>query len=151
MNQIRSPSVYNQTVSRTSDMNKTSVKYFTPEEARKTLPLVKQIVRDILNKGCQIRTIVDKLNGNIEINDELQYLIEEMEAYINELKEIGCYYKDWNFLIGLVDFPSIIDGKEVYLCWKSDEEDILYYHGINEGYAGRKIIPVKEKGDPNSK
>ncbi|OGU60966.1 MAG: hypothetical protein A2V66_01580 [Ignavibacteria bacterium RBG_13_36_8] len=132
-------------------MNKTSVKYFTPEEARKTLPLVKQIVRDILNKGCQIRTIVDKLNGNIEINDELQYLIEEMEAYINELKEIGCYYKDWNFLIGLVDFPSIIDGKEVYLCWKSDEEDILYYHGINEGYAGRKIIPVKEKGDPNSK
>ena len=60
-----------------------------------------------------------------------------------ELEEIGCFYKDWNFTIGLVDFPAIIDGKEVLLCWRSDEDDILYYHGFEDGYAGRKEIPDK--------
>lgn len=59
---------------------------------------------------------------------------------MDEFKEIGCFYKDWNFAVGLVDFPAIIDGEEVYLCWKSDEEKILYYHGISDGFRGRKLI-----------
>ncbi|MEJ2307316.1 MAG: DUF2203 family protein, partial [candidate division WOR-3 bacterium] len=49
--------------------------------------------------------------------------------------------------IGLVDFPGLIEGREVYLCWKSDEEDIQFYHGVEEGFAGRKPIP-KEYYEP---
>jgi hypothetical protein len=60
---------------------------------------------------------------------------------MKELEEIGCSYKDWSFELGLVDFPSIIDGKEVLLCWRSDEESVKYYHGLLEGFAGRKPIP----------
>jgi len=60
---------------------------------------------------------------------------------MRELEDIGCYYKDWNFSEGLVDFPAIIDGEEVYLCWKSNEDSIMYYHGINDGFRGRKLIP----------
>jgi hypothetical protein len=60
---------------------------------------------------------------------------------MEELEEIGCFYKDWNFSIGLVDFPAIINGEEVYLCWKTDEEKIIYYHRIHEGFSGRKLIP----------
>ncbi|MBK7104634.1 MAG: DUF2203 domain-containing protein [Ignavibacteriae bacterium] len=117
------------------------IKYFTPEEANKTLPLVKKIVRDILDYSFELKTISDSVNGEIDENREAQNLIRKTRGFINELEEIGCFYKDWNFNVGLVDFPSIINNEEVYLCWKSDEEKIIYYHGINEGFKGRKLIP----------
>lgn len=116
-------------------------KYFTPQEARKTLPLVRQIVRDILNNAFQIRTIADALSSGMESNDEIARLTRELNSFMRELEEIGCSYKDWDFQIGLVDFPSFIDDKEVLLCWRSDEDDILFYHGVEEGFAGRKLIP----------
>ncbi len=117
------------------------VKHFTVKEAKRTLPLVKQIVRDILNNAFEIRTIAESLNGQIEDNKEIEALADQINYFMKELEEIGCTYKDWNFQIGLVDFPSIIDDEEVLLCWRSDEPDILFYHPINEGYAGRKPIP----------
>jgi hypothetical protein len=122
-------------------MSEVQEKYFTPSEAKKTLPLVKNIVRDILHDVFEVRTISDSLGGEIEDNGEIKRLLANIDGYMKELEEIGCSYKDWNFSIGLVDFPSIIDGEEVLLCWRSDEEDILFYHGLNEGYAGRKPIP----------
>ncbi len=117
------------------------IKYFTPDEANKTLPLVKKIVKDILNYSFELKTISDSNNGEIDNNREAQNLITEIHGFMSELEEIGCFYKDWNFSVGLVDFPAIIDNEEVYLCWKSDEEKIQYYHGINEGFKGRKLIP----------
>lgn len=123
-------------------MSTTATKYFTPEEAKRTLPLVKKIVKDILDTSFQISTIAEQMGPEAQENPEVQKLIGDLNYFIRELEEIGCYYKDWNFSIGLVDFPSFIDDDEVYLCWRSDEEDILYYHGINEGYAGRKRIPA---------
>jgi len=116
-------------------------KYFTPKEAKKTLPLVKKIVKDILDTSFQVKTIAEQMGRNAEENPEVRKLLNEIQYFLKELEEIGCYYKDWNFSIGLVDFPSFINDEEVFLCWRSDEEDILYYHGINEGYAGRKRIP----------
>ncbi len=124
-------------------MNNIEVKYFTPKEAKRTLPLVRNIVKDILNNVFQIRTIADSLAGEIEGNLEIKKLTNEINYYMNELEEIGCSYKDWNFSVGLVDFPALINGREVFLCWRSDEEYIKYYHGIDEGYAGRKLIPDK--------
>ena len=122
-------------------MAATATKYFTPIEARKTLPLVKKIVKDILDTSFQAKTIMEQMGRGAEENPEIQKLLSDIQYFMKELEEIGCYYKDWNFSIGLVDFPSIINDEEVFLCWRSDEEDILYYHGINEGYAGRKRIP----------
>ncbi len=116
-------------------------KHFTPEEARRTLPLVKKIVKDILTAGSEIKLLAEDLNGEIKDNPEIEALLKTINIYINELEEIGCYYKDWNFSIGLVDFPSIINNKEVLLCWRSDEEEILYYHDFESGYQGRKPIP----------
>ena len=124
-------------------MPETQIKYFTPGEAKRTLPLVRNIVRDILNDTFQIRTITESLGGLVEENSEVKQLISNVDGYMRELEEIGCSYKDWNFQIGLVDFPAIIDGEEVLLCWRNDEDEILFYHGINEGYAGRKPIPVE--------
>ena len=122
-------------------MFETDIKYFTPEEANKTLPLVKKIVKDILDYSSELKTITDSVNGDVENNKVAQNLISNIRGFMKELEEIGCYYKDWNFSIGLVDFPAIIDNEDVLLCWKSDEEKILYYHGINDGFRGRKLIP----------
>ena len=121
----------------------TDIKYFTPIEARRTLPLVKKIVKDILDTTKEIRLIADDLNGKIENNPRVNNMVEEVNRFMVELEEIGCYYKDWNFTIGLIDFPAIINGKNVFLCWKSDEDDIIYYHDIEAGFAGRKLIPEK--------
>ncbi len=122
-------------------MTNRNIKYFTPDEANRTLPLVRKIVKDILNHSFELKTISDSIVYNIEENEEAQKLSASIKGFLKELEEIGCFYKDWNFSIGLVDFPAIIDGKEVYLCWKSDEEKIIYYHGINDGFNGRKLIP----------
>ena len=116
-------------------------KYFTPKEAKMTLPLVKKIVKDIIDTTREIRLLVDDLNGQIENNEQVTKMINNINGFINELEEVGCFYKDWNFNIGLVDYPALIGGEEVFLCWRSDEEDIRYYHSAQEGYAGRKLIP----------
>ena len=121
----------------------TETKYFTPLQARKTLPLVRKIVKDILDTTREIKLIADDLNGKIEENAAVKKMVEQVNGFMSELEEIGCYYKDWNFTIGLVDFPAVIDDKDVFLCWKSDEEDILYYHEMEAGFAGRKLIPEK--------
>ena len=121
----------------------TEIKYFTPAEARKTLPLVRNIVRDILNATREMRLIADELDSAVDENERIVKLAAEVNSFLAELEEIGCYYKDTKFQIGLVDFPAMMDGSEVYLCWRSDEADILYYHELDAGYAGRKLIPSK--------
>jgi hypothetical protein len=122
-------------------MSQTNIRYFTPEEANKTLPLVRKIVKDILDYSFELKTISDSTPGELEDNKEARYLISSIKGFMRELEEIGCSYKDWNFSIGLVDFPSNIEGEDVFLCWKSDEESIMYYHGLDEGYKDRKQIP----------
>lgn len=115
--------------------------FYTPEEARKTLPLVKKIVNDILNVGQEMRYIAAMSESNPEENAEFLKLRSQLKVYLDELEELNCYYKDWNFNVGLVDFPAIINSEEVFLCWQNGEEDILYYHSLDEGFQGRKLIP----------
>ena len=118
-----------------------ALKYFTPSEAELTLPLVRKIVQDILDTSREMRLFADDLGGVLEETDRIKKLAGNVEGFMNELEELGCFYKDWNFTIGLVDFPAIIDSREVYLCWRSDENKIKFYHGIEEGYSSRKPIP----------
>ena len=115
-------------------------KLFTPEEANKRLPLVKKIVDDILDKGKELRFLIQQHQGQ-QMPAECLTLKSEIEGLISELEDLGCYCKDWNFDIGLVDFPAVIDGQEVFLCWRSDETQLRWYHAISDGYAGRMPIP----------
>ena len=115
-------------------------KYFTPKEATKRLPLVKKIVNDILTKVNRMRLIAKEYETE-QLPLEHSDLEGDISVHMRELENLGCFYKDWNFQIGLVDFPAIIDGEEVFLCWRSDEENLQWYHGVEEGYAGRRLIP----------
>lgn len=120
------------------------LKLFTPKEANQTLPLVKRIVADILNTGDRIRSLSAQIGTNAESNPQIVQWVNQLEELFEELESLGCSYKDWNFTVGLVDFPAVIDGQEVFLCWRSDEEALKYYHEIDAGFTGRKLIPKEE-------
>lgn len=117
------------------------MRYFTPQEASRTLPLVRKIVKDILEIGQDFYALqmTEPTEVEKEKMDRMRAALHDLFA---ELEELGCFFKDVTFTQGMVDFPAIIDGEEVYLCWKTDEPDLLYYHGINAGFAGRKPIPA---------
>lgn len=108
---------------------------FTRSDAERTLPLVRQIVADILEGGRRIREM------DADNVDDLPALEAQLAEHLRELESIGCFYKDWNFSIGLVDFPAEIDGQTVFLCWRSDESELGWYHPVEEGYQGRRPLP----------
>ena len=98
-------------------------KFFTPKEANQILPNVKRIVEEILLKA-----------------NEGSAGEQRIKVLMAQLEEMGCFYKDWNFEIGLVDFPAIIHGQEALLCWRSDEPEVAWFHGYEEGFAGRRPV-----------
>ena len=63
---------------------------------------------------------------------------KQLREAIEEVQDFGCVVKDLD--IGLVDFPTLFRGREVYLCWKMGEPAIGHWHGVDEGFAGRKAI-----------
>jgi hypothetical protein len=75
---------------------------------------------------------------------------QRLKAAIERVQELGCVVKDLD--IGLVDFPTLFRGVEVYLCWKLGEPRIEYWHGVDEGFRGRKPIDDDflrhHRGDP---
>jgi hypothetical protein len=107
---------------------------FTRQEAESTLPLVRQIVADILETARKIRAAG-------ESSDTLHRLEEDLREHLQEIEEIGCFYKDGNFSVGLVDFPAVIDGEIVFLCWRSDESELGWYHPMEDGFQGRRPLP----------
>lgn len=122
---------------------KEEVKLFTPKEAAQTLPLVRQIVEDILSTSEQLRVLSSKVKKGAEKDPEVVKGMERLNQLFEELEDLGCYYKDWNFTMGLVDFPARLGGEEVFLCWRSDESEIRFYHEVDSGYSGRKKIPAE--------
>lgn len=70
---------------------------------------------------------VDYLNAVLKYND-LMHRIEGMGCEVKGIQE------------GLVDFPSLREGREVYLCWRMPEKEILFWHDLNTGFSGRKPI-----------
>jgi hypothetical protein len=114
---------------------------FTRADAERTLPLVRQIVADVLETGRRIREMDPDQDA-----EEVAGLEAELTEQIRELESIGCFYKDWNFSVGLVDFPAEIEGKTVFLCWRSDESELGWYHPVDEGYRGRRPLPPVSAG-----
>ena len=105
---------------------------------------MKRIVSDILSTGDRIRALSAEIGKNSESNPQIIQWMNQLEELFEELELLGCSYKDWNFTVGLVDFPSVIGGQQVFLCWRSDEEKLKYYHEIDAGFPGRKLIPKEE-------
>lgn len=126
-------------------------KLFTIEEANASLPLVRAIVEDLARLSRDVlerRERLAAVPGNHDreghdlyseelalIQDELERDTEELNGYIEELRSLGIDPK--NGLEGIVDFPSEMDGRIVYLCWKLGEPEILHWHELDAGFVGR--------------
>jgi len=131
-------------------------KYFTVAEANRTLPLVKVIVGDIVTLAQDVKDRQERLRelrarrpaarkGTDAYSEEVHQMEEELEAdverlrgFIDELGKIGVELKDP--LIGLVDFRSLMDGREVYLCWRHGENEVEYWHELDAGFSGRHSL-----------
>jgi hypothetical protein len=73
----------------------------------------------------------------------LHPLFEQLSQSVEEIEEYGCLFKGLE--LGLVDFPTKIDGEIVELCWQYGEKKVTYYHGCEEGFAGRRLLDPRQK------
>jgi hypothetical protein len=123
-------------------------KIFSPYEASQTLPLVRRIVADVLERGQELRRLHQLEHASVEDEDRAAVLAGELQALFDELEEIGCSFRCPNFEFGLIDFPGVVNGELVHLCWKDDEPELRYYHDPRAGFAGRKPIPQQLLVEP---
>ncbi|WKZ35755.1 MAG: DUF2203 domain-containing protein [Anaerolineales bacterium] len=122
-------------------------KYYTPREANQALTVVRPLVEEMMAIGERIRahqpqiwSVVQKSAGNGG-NPELSKMLPEfdrLDSLLHHMQEMGIEIKD--LTIGLIDFVALRDGREVYLCWKYGEEQIQFWHEIEAGFQGRRLI-----------
>lgn len=139
-------------------------KYFTIEEANNALPLVRAIVADIVAKYAEVserksrldqiresRSSRDRSSQDLygeeltQVEEELDQEIARLQEFIDELENLGVELKDISR--GLVDFRSIMDGREVYLCWLLGEEEVGHWHELEAGFAGRQSLLAGSASD----
>jgi len=122
-------------------------RYFTLEEANLTLetirPMLEEIQRirqNILATQPETWSAIERSAGNGG-NPEMSKLVksfDRLDDLLHRVQEIGVQVKDIN--TGLLDFPALRAGHEVYLCWQVGERQIEYWHEIDAGFAGRQPI-----------
>jgi hypothetical protein len=124
---------------------------FTVDEANRTLPLVRRIVEDVVRQHRVWREKILELDlvsstgrpgdGHDRaqrLEREAQQLAREIDGYQRELSELGIQLKDRR--LGLVDFPSEVNGQSALLCWRLGEAEVQFWHDEEAGYAGRQPL-----------
>jgi hypothetical protein len=128
-------------------------RYFTPQEVNERIPELGRIIaylrrldgefQEKLSLLKQAKVEAHKGGGQPEgdpfmaAEAELEFLRLLLQAQFTQVKELGGEVKQ-GFL---VDFLGQIDGQEVLLCWQPGETEVRHYHGLNEGFLGRRPIP----------
>ncbi len=130
------------------------MKTFTIEQANAALPLVRAIVTDLVHLSQEVterRQRVGFLLSGRERNENDPYWQElaaveasleqdsaRLRGYVDELRDLGIEPK--SAVDGVVDFPAKLDGRDVYLCWKLGEPEVLHWHEINGGFQERRPL-----------
>ena len=121
-------------------------RHYTIEEARALLPQVRLWFVEI-NKWRRVFEQTDaKLAGQLEAHGDqggepVNRWVKAMagiQAVLGEFQQREIQIKDLER--GLIDFPALRDGREVFLCWEKDEEDVEFWHDLETGYGGREPL-----------
>jgi hypothetical protein len=127
--------------------------YFTLPQAEAALPKIEpalRLIRDrhaqLLDREERLAELQAKMMGNghghheelRELRDRVQELGRQIAEAVREIQAQGILVKDLD--LGLIDFPALREGREVYLCWRLGEEGIGWWHEVEAGYAGRQPI-----------
>ena len=131
-------------------------RYFTPSEANELLaevrPLAESLVehRDGMRLAAERRArLTARIAGNGgdldpqepgELDGQFERESQAVARAVEGLQRLGLLVKDLDR--GLVDFPALHNGEEVLLCWQVGEDEVAYWHGVDEGFAGRKPLPL---------
>ncbi len=130
-------------------------RFFTLQQAEKVLPDVASAIREAIALKSEYERVESdwqnfsqrvSVMGGMRVDRgrmmEQKNCREEaalaLKQAVDKVHEFGCLVKDLD--IGLIDFPTLFQGEEVYLCWKLGEAGIGFWHGMNEGFRGRKPI-----------
>jgi hypothetical protein len=129
-------------------------RYFTPDEANAALdelrPLAERMVarrkqlvaaqESRATLGAQVGTNGGDLTPAdfVEADAELERTATELAEAVEQIQALGVLIKDLDQ--GLLDFPARLGDEEVLLCWRLGEDRVAFYHGIEEGFAGRKPL-----------
>jgi hypothetical protein len=131
------------------------MKLFSPEKANALIPKVAPLIEELWTRrrDLAIRLLeTDPVLRGIEPMPHSRMATPrspftpgrfseqkaEIVRIINRIEAYGCIVKDID--LGLVDFPSMRDGRAIYLCWKAGETRITHWHGMEEGFAERKPL-----------
>jgi hypothetical protein len=129
------------------------VKYFTVVQANAMLPLLRAILRDVTELARDLNNRHELLQRAkddhaslstahreelVEMEAECDRGRQRMHEYLSELDNLGIELKDP--YTGLVDFRAMMDGREVYLCWRADEPEVAHWHELGAGFAGRQKL-----------
>ncbi|MEM4376894.1 MAG: DUF2203 domain-containing protein [Candidatus Nitrosocaldaceae archaeon] len=127
-------------------------KYYTPQQANKILPDIKNKLNLLLRLKEHILVLQEELNRTVNL-DNLKYYIEKKQELnksiadlykgIEEIESLGVIIKSLDE--GLLDFPSKRFDEDVWLCWKMGEGEVKFWHGKDEGFAGRKPLPISDE------
>ena len=128
-------------------------KIFNPDEANQMLPLVSRIAADIVDTYERVNAALqafetEKARAEQDPTRELELrradedvarLLDRFQGLIEEIEALGGTVKDYEK--GGIDFYGEVDGEIVYLCWRPGDEEIRWFHRVDEGYSKRQAIP----------
>ena len=129
---------------------------FTVEEANAAVetlrPIVEQMVghhRNLLDAQARQRKLVTRIAGNggdlapsdlRDLGERIQGEADALARCAEQINAVGAAVKSLEE--GLLDFPALRGGEVVLLCWRLGEDEIGFWHGVDEGFAGRKPLPL---------
>ena len=133
-------------------------RYFSIDEANHLIPQLREELSELRRMQHQarrkyeemrdIREVGYRSDGNLIMLSDYQEtkklfdgIVADANRVLTAINQRGCRVTDVE--AGLIDFPAQVDGAQVYLCWRKDEEEVGYYHGLDEGYAGRRPLPQR--------
>jgi len=117
------------------------IRLFSRDEAERMLPLVRSIVRGMMEDHAERQALLDRLDPGDEVGrvrPEIDALTDRLVEGARELERLGAEFKGVE--LGLVDFPTLRDGQLAYLCWQYGEDGIRFWHSVETGYAGRRLL-----------
>ena len=121
-------------------------KHFTIQEARGLLPRIKDWLRQIEPLRHQLKHFEQRLGSMVAAGDDVGgEAVNEWVKTVARFQELLFEFQKRQIQIkdlerGLIDFPALLDGREVFLCWEKDEDDIEFWHDVDSGFAGRERL-----------
>src|SRR6266404_7822507 len=121
-------------------------KHYTREEARALLPQIRDWLDHLSDLRDRVEKVDKRLSQALGLGDDLGgemvnnwiRSLAEMKELLQKFQHREIQIKDLNR--GLIDFPAFVGGKEVFLCWEKDEDDIEFWHDLESGYQGRERL-----------